>query len=181
MASLQDSTVNGLLTITGNTVTYGNTNITPWTQLSHCADATSTSICNPVYSCGRLHVRTPLNAAALGWNPAILEVVGVHTYSGEVVEDWKAVINVNGYQGAPTGWYGSQVFSDNGTNSQPYVYISNSTYGGAYRVCFSTNKIGCCCAGTIYVRWRNVSSYWNDYAWATGAYSDSQASPTKLF
>lgn len=171
MASLQDSTVNGLLTITGNTVTYGNTNITPWQVLGHCAGPYN----------GRLHVRTPLNANALGWNPAILEVVGTHTYSGEVMEDFKAVINVNGYQGAPSGWYGSQIFSDNGNNTSPYVYISNSTYGGAYRVCFAVNAVGCCCAGTLWVRWRNVSSYWNDYAWATVGAGDSTASPVKQF
>lgn len=171
MASLQGTTVNGLLTITGSAVLSGNSNIAPWTQLGHCADPYG----------GRLHVRTPIPGNALGWNPFILEVHGTHTYSGEVVEDFKAVLNVNGSQGSPSGWYGSQVFSNNGTNAAPYVYLSNSTYGGEHRVCFSVNAITCCCAGTIYVRWMNGAGYFDSYPYAIVGGSDSQASPVKAY
>lgn len=174
MASLQDTTVNGLLTITGNTVLTGNSNVSPWQQLSHCP--TQYSVAN-----NRLHVRTPIPGGALGWNPFILEVVGYHSYSGEVFEDFKAVLNINGGQGAPSGWYGSQIFSNNGTNTSPYVYLSNNTYGGEYRVCFSTNMISCCCTGNIWARWYNGASYWDSYPWATASYSDSQGSPVKQF
>ena len=174
MASLQATTVNGLLTITGNTVSTGNSNISPWQQLSHCP--TQSAVAN-----NRLHVRTPIPGNALNWNPFILEVHGYHSYSGEVVEDFKAVINCNGYQGSPNGWYGSQIFSSNGTNSQPYVYLSNSTFGGEHRVCFSTNMITCCCTGNIWARWMNGAGYWNSFAWSTISSNDSFASPVKAF
>jgi hypothetical protein len=177
MASLQGTTINGLLTVTGNTVLSGNSNISPWQQLSHC----------PTQNNGvsgknlRLHVRTPIPGNGLNWNPFILEAVGYHTYSGEVFEDFKAVINVNGNQGSPTGWYGSQIFANNGTNTQPFVYLSNNTYGGEHRVCFSVNMVFCCCTGNIWVRWFNRPDYWNSFAWATFSAEDSFASPVKQF
>jgi hypothetical protein len=174
MASLQPTTVNGVLTITGNTVLTGNSNISPWQQLSHCP--TQYSVAN-----NRFHVRTPIPGSGLSWNPWILEVHGYHSYSGEVVEDFKAVVNVNGSQGSPSGWYGSQIFSNNGTNTAPYVYLSNSTYGGEHRVCFSVNMITCCCTGNIWVRWMNGASSWNSFAYATASSNDSLASPVKQF
>lgn len=174
MASLQGTTVNGLLTVTGQTVGTGNSNVAPWVQLSHCP--TQYTVAN-----NRLHVRTPIPGNALGWNPFILEVVGYHSYSGEVFEDFKAVINVNGSQGSPNGWYGSQIFANNGTNTAPYVYLSANTYGGEHRVCFSTNMITCCCTGNIWARWFNGAGYYNSFAWATASSNDSQASPVKQF
>lgn len=174
MASLQSTTVNGLLTVTGNTVRSGNSNITPWTQLYHCADADSTAECNPTYSCGWLHVRTPIPAdnVAMGWNPIILEVVGYHTYSGEYVEDFKALLNTNGYN---NDWYGSQIKVNDSYQTTPFVYRSTSTYGGYTRVCFAVQKIGCCCTGNLWVRWWNRSDLWQDYPWATTARNSNTA------
>ena len=168
MASLVDTTVNGDLNINGNTYRTGGSNITPWQQLSHCvcpsSDGTSDCIGN-----GRayLHVRTPLPAdnVVMGWNPIILEVVGYHTYSGENVHDFKALLNTNGYDNS---WYGSQIKTNSSlTGSNPYVYRSTNTYGGYTRVCFAVNKISCCCTGNLWVRWWNNTSYFTDYPWAT--------------
>lgn len=174
MASLQQSSVSGLLTITGSTVLTGNTNISPWVQFSHCP--TQYNVAN-----NRLHVRTPIPSTAIGYNPFILEVVGYHSYSGEVFEDFKAVVNMNGNGVDPGQWNGSRIFSDNGNNAAPYVYLSANQHGGAYRVCFSTNMITCCCTGNMWARWYNGASYWNSYPWAVASYSDSQSSPVKQF
>lgn len=175
MANLQGISTNSEITVQGYGLRQQGSDVSPWKYLYHCADATSTAICNPTYSCGRLHVRTPIPAdtSALGWNPIILHVVGFHTYSGERTSDWKGLINVNGDNNS---WYGSQIFSNRGDPnypSNPFVYRSNSTYGGKQRVCFAINKIGCCCVGWLWVRWFNGSQWFNDFAWATVGMADN--------
>ena len=173
MANLTSSTVSGNINATGGVYRQGG-NQTPWYRLYHCADATSTSICNPTYSCGWFHIRTPLpatnEAGGIGWNPNIVEVVGFHTYSGENTHDFRAIVNNSGY--ADNAWFGSQIRSNQG-NSSPVVYQSTSNYGGLKRVCIAIPKSGCCCVGWVWVRWWNNSNYRADYAWAYGANSTS--------
>ena len=163
MANLQTTTVNGLLTITGYVQQGGNSNLTGWVKLSHCYDPYS-----------RLHVRTPLPESAISSTASILEVVGYHSYSGEKVHDFKALCY-------GSGTIESLIGTNNGYNTNPYVYLSTNTYGGTKRVCFSVDKITCCCTGYLWVRWWNNSSYFNDYAWATMGANDTQASPVKQF
>lgn len=173
MASLTDTTINGDLTINGHTYRSGG-DITPWYQLSHCPAYTLTST-------ARLHIRTPLPAdnVSMGWNPIILEAVGYHSYSGEFVEDFKALLNTNGYN---NGWFGSQIMvNDSLANSQPYVYRSNNTYGGYTRVCLSVSQLYCCCTGNLWIRWWNGSGWFEDYPWATTSAYDSQSSPVPQF
>jgi hypothetical protein len=80
MAVLSSLSVNGILQ--ANSIVSSAQEYTPWVRMYHCADADSTSICNPVYSCGWLHVRTPLPATSVVQNlPSMLEVIGFHTYS----------------------------------------------------------------------------------------------------
>lgn len=176
MADFQNTSSNAELTVNGYGVRQGgNSDVTPWKYLHHCANATSTSICNPTYACGRFHVRTPLPAdtSSMGWNPIVLHVVGYHSYSGERFSDWKALLNVDG---SNNNWYGSQIFSNRGNSSypsDPYVYRSNGTYGGKQRVCFAVNKLGCCCNGWIWVRWFHRSSFFNDHPWAQVGMADN--------
>lgn len=173
MASLTDTTVSGDLTVNGWAYKSGP-DLTPWKQMSHCPAATLSSQ-------GRLHIRTPLPAdnAAMGWNPIILEVVGYHSYSGEFVEDFKALLNTNGYDNS---WYGSQIaVNDSLANSQPYIYRSTNTYGSYKRVCFSVSQLYCCCTGNIWIRWWNGSTWFEDYAWASTSAYDSQSSPVPQF
>jgi hypothetical protein len=174
MASLQDTTFSGGLVTANKIYPYGS-GMSEWHRIYHCANADSTSECNPTYSCGWLHVRTPFpatNAASgIGWNPSILEVVGFHTYGGENTSDWMAITNNSGY--ADNAWFGSQVRVNDGTHqdaaNQPYIYQSANTYGSYQRVCFSIRKSGCCCVGHLWVRYRNRggSNYRTDSAWAT--------------
>ena len=144
----------------------GNSNVTEWVELSHCFGTYPEP--------NRLHVRTPLPAeiGSIGWNPIILEVVGYHSYSGEYTHDFKALCNVNGYDGA---WYGSQIMVNDGQNSAPFVYRSSNYYGGSRRVCYAVNKLTCCCQGRIWTRWWNASNYRADYAWGTAASNDNNA------
>jgi len=170
MAQLQTTQVNGLLTVNGGMHRSGNSDMTEWFRIYHCVDATSTAICNPTYSCGWIHVRTPIPADVdgIGWNPIILEVKGFHTYSGESTHDFKALLNINGYNNA---FFGSQIFANNGVSSDPYVYRSSSTYGGRQRICFSMRKIGCCCVGWFWVRWWNRSDHRTSFPFATAAHN----------
>lgn len=157
MATLNNTTVSGLLTVTGG-ATNNLSDITDWYRLYHC-DGTNTN---------RLHVRTPIPAdtTLLGWNPVILEVAGHHSYEAEKVHDFKALLNVNGYDNT---WFGSQIVTNSGYDSSPFVYRSSSTYGGKTRVCFSVNKLPYCYAGYLWVRWWNGKSYVNDFAWAVSS------------
>jgi len=171
MATLKDTTSSDTLTI-NNICREAGSDVTRWYKLNHCQNATSTSICNPTYSCGYLHVRTPLPAdnVAMGWNPIILEVVGQHSYGGSYTHDWKALLNTNGYN---NGWYGSQIVMNDSNHSAMNVYRSSGTYGGYTRVCFAVPKIGCCCTGALWVRWYNSSSFIDSYPWATAAYNNN--------
>ena len=178
MATLQATNFTSTLQINGYQQEGSQSDVTPWWYSSHCANADSTSECNPTYSCGWLHVRTPIRAdtTMIGWQPVILHVVGFHSYSGERMSDWKALLNVNG---STNGWYGSQIMNDRGNGSsgpaEPYVYRSANEYGGHQRVCFSIRKIGCCCTGWLWVRWYNRASFWNDHPWATKGMASQQA------
>lgn len=164
MANLVGTTINGKLTIagTGLIASASTANVTDWYKLYHC-DGSGTT---------RLHVRTPLGAeySPLGWNPSILEVTGHHTYGGEHVHDFKAVVNVNGYN---NDWYGSQIRSDAGYSSAPFVYRSTNQYGGVQRVCFAVNKEPGCQNGWLWVRWFNNAGWYNSYAWAVTSSNDN--------
>lgn len=175
MASLQPTTVNGVINATGGVYRAGG-NQTPWYRIQHCADATSTSICNPTYSCGWIHIRTPLpatnEAGGIGWNPNIVEVVGFHSYSGEVTHDFKALVNNSGDSNA---WFGNQIRSNQNNHANALVYQSTNNYGGLKRVCIALPKIGCCCQGWLWVRWWNNSGYRANFAWGVGANSSNAA------
>ena len=163
-----DTKITGDLT-NSTAIIDGQSDSTEWYQLSHCvcpsSDGTSDCIGN-----GRayLHVRTPYpadNAAGIGWNPYLLEVVGYHSYSGERWHDFKAIVNNNGYDNT---FYGSQIRVNTGnSNSNPYVYRSSATYGGYTRMCFAIGKISCCCTGNLWVRMWNMGGFRTSYAWAT--------------
>jgi len=178
VASLTSSTVSGNITASGGVYKAGG-NQSPWYRIQHCADATSTSICNPTYSCGWLHIRTPLpatnEAGGIGWNPNIVEVVGFHTYGGEYTHDFRAIANNSGY--ADNAWFGSQIRSNQNYGSTggnlPVVYQSTSNYGGLRRVCIALPKAGCCCQGWVWIRWWNNSGYRGDFAWGVGANSSN--------
>lgn len=156
MASLQSTSVSGTLNVGGQMVQGSNSDITPWYKIY-------TSVDSNFY----LHVRTPLPAdtSYLGWNPSILEVYGVMGNNGNALYDFKALVNVNGYN---NDWYGSQIkMNKSYSGSTPVVYRSSSTYGGVTRVCYYVEISGT--AGekiTMYTRWWNNSSAWNHYAWA---------------
>lgn len=168
MASLSTTNIDGKMTVanSGKIASNSNGNVTDWYKLYHCHDSNGATT--------RLHVRTPLGAdySPLGWNPAILEVHGHHTYGGEHVHDFKAVVNVNGYN---NDWYGSQIRSDAGYQSNPHVYRSTSTYGGIQRVCFAVDKYPGCHNGWLWVRWFNHSGWHDSYAWATTSSNNNTA------
>lgn len=169
MATFRSTELNNL--VASGAVLDSQSANSEWIKLSHCvcpaADGTSDCIGN-----GRafLHVRTPIPADAtignIGWNPYILEVVGYHTYSGERFHDFKAVVNTTG--DGNNSWYGSQVRVNSGNgNSQPFVYRSNSTYGGYRRLCFAVGKVSCCCTGYLWVKFWVQAGYRNHFPWAT--------------
>jgi len=169
MASLGNTIVDGNMEFQKVYHSYGD--YTPWQQFTNCANTTSTSICNPVYACTWLHIRTPLrleNNSGLGWNPGIVECVGYHTYGGDYTHDYKWVYNINGYDGS---WYGNQLKINVGYNvtggNAPVMYRSSSYYNGYRRLCLAIKKVGCCCNGWVWVRWWKNASLWNDYPWAT--------------
>lgn len=172
MATLTNTTVtNG--TVNVSSIYSGSEGMTDWRNFYHCANSVDTTECNPTYSCGWIHVRTPIpatNAASgIGWNPCMIEVVGYHSYSGQFFSDWKAVVNNSGY--ADDNFYGSQVRVNTG-NTQgsdgPVVYQSTNEYGGYKRVCFAMRKEGCCCNGWFWVRIRGGGGvgYRENYPWA---------------
>jgi len=170
MAQLQTTQVNGLLRVNGGMHRSGNSDITEWHRFYHCVCPDTTTGPSDCRGTGLpfLHVRTPIPADVdgIGWNPIILEVKGFHSYSGEYTHDWKALLNINGYNNA---WFGSQIMNNNGAGSaggsEPYVYRSTNTYGGRQRVCFSMRKISCCCVGWYWVRWYNRSDHRNSFPW----------------
>jgi hypothetical protein len=128
MANLVSTTVTGKLRVDGQMLGGTNSDQTPWYQISYTGSTTA-----------YIHVRLPLPADTtyLGWNPSILEVYGFNGYSGDKVHDFKAVLNVNGYD---NGWYGSQIPMNDGYQSSPTVYRSTNTYDGKTRVCFSVRQ-----------------------------------------
>ena len=144
---------------------------TPWYRIYHCADTDSTSICDPVYSCGYIHIRTPLPAdssSGVTYLPSMLEVMGFHTYSGDYTHYFKCIVNVD----SGNSFTANMRINIGNETAGNRVYRSDNTYGGKRRVCFSMYKVSCCCAGWMWVRWRINSSFFNDYAWGVTAYSD---------
>ena len=173
MATLQTTSVSGNITGVNHFISQ-NGGMTDWQKISHCANAQDTNECNPVYSCGYIHIRTPLpadaSATSIGWIPMCMEVVGYHTYSAERFHDFKAIINTTG-DGNNT-YYTPTIRSNRGNSvggsiAAPVFYRSNSTYGGYRRTCLVLPKIGCCCTGYIWIRWNVNYGYRTDYAWAT--------------
>jgi hypothetical protein len=175
LAQLQATSVNGTISASTGVWPAGE-DFTPWYRLYHCADAENSTECGSLrYSCGWLHIRTPLPATAaagLGWSPMMVEVKGFHTYSGETTHDFKAIVNSTG--DGNDSWYGSQVRVNIGSASTPFVYRSNGTYGGFRRTCIAVPKIGCCCVGWIWVRWGPNSGFRADFPWATVGVSNNR-------
>ena len=166
MASLTDLSLNGN-PITATSIYQSGAGLSPWVRLYHCADATDTSVCNPTYSCGWLHVRTPIPIINTSYS-FIFEIVGFHTYDGGYTHDNKTSIVLYS-----DGSVNANVRVNSGNAVDPWFYPSNNTYGGYKRLCVSMQKVGCCCVGWVWFRWGPLmDSYWNDYAWATlgGAY-----------
>lgn len=168
MATLQATSV-GTLRVENGHLHDKQTNTSEWIKFNHCVcpapDGTSDCIGN-----GRayLHVRTPIpadnSAGGIGWIPYMLEVTGYHTYSGERFHDFRAIVNNNGYD---NGFYGSQVRVDRGNaNSNPYIYRSNSTYGGYRRLCFAVGKVSCCCTGWLWIKFWYQRNYKANYPFA---------------
>ena len=88
---------------------------------------------------------------------------------GERFHDFKAIVNTAYDSGAGGigSFYGSYVRVNTGSNSNPNVYRSASSYGGSRRMCFAIGKVSCCCTGNLWVRiWTN-SGFRASYAWAT--------------
>lgn len=154
MANLQATVVSGTLKVSGQMLNGTNSDQTPWYRISYTG---STAL--------YIHVRLPLPAdtSYLGWNPSILEVMGFNGYSGDKCHDFKALLNVNGYN---NDWYGSQIPMNDGYNSSPSVYRSSSTYGGQTRVCFSVRQDQNGEPGHLFIRWWNNQGAWNSFAWA---------------
>jgi hypothetical protein len=166
MANLQATTISGDLT--SNFEVFDTTaDISPWKKITHCV-SNAKGADNQGTGLAYIHVRTPIsteNFSGLGWNPYIMEVTGYHTYSGERFHDWKAVVNTNNDN---NGFYGSNIRVDKSLKpSDPYVYQSANTYGGARRLCFSMLKYSCCCTGYFWVRFWKNAGYRDDYPWAT--------------
>jgi hypothetical protein len=169
MAEFQSTTLNGN-SISANYVWQSGSDVTPWMRLYHCADAPDAS---PSYSAGYLHVRTPIPIEGYGAIqniPTMLEIVGFHTYDGNLTHDSKTIINVNE---SDAFQYNVRVNVSYGSLA-PYLYKSTSTYGGYKRLCFSVRKEGCCCVGWLWIRWWMNSNLWNNYAWGqTGGASQT--------
>lgn len=170
MATLSSTTVNG--TLKAASIVNTAQDYTPWYRISHCLNSDSSSICDPIWSCGYIHVRTPLPAdynSGVTWTPSMLEVIGFHTYSGEYTHYFKAIVNVS-----DTNTFAANVRINLGnTDVAPRVYRSDSQYGGKNRVCFAMRKYPCCCVGWFWVRWRKNASFFDDYPWGLTAYTDT--------
>lgn len=169
MASLQSISLGGNYISAGNIHQEGG-GCTPWTRIWHCGDCPSTSDCNPTYSGGYLHLRTPIpceSYSAIRNVPFMIEITAFHTYSGELTTDCKAIINIDGSDNLESN---VRVNVSYGLSFEPYFYKSSSSYGGYKRLCFSVQKIGCCCVGYLWVRWwggPTATSLWNNYSWGT--------------
>jgi hypothetical protein len=174
MASLQSMALGGNpLNVTGGIHQQGG-GCTPWTRLYHCGDCPSTADCNPTYSGGYLHIRTPIpceSYSTIRNVPLMFEIMAFHTYSGEYTSDFKFIINIDGSDNLESN--GRVNAGSYGLSYEPFFYKSSSTYGGYKRLCFSVQKIGCCCVGWIWMRWWGdaaVTNLWNHYSWGqTGA------------
>lgn len=156
MATLTTTTITGRLTVLGQMTSGSNSDQTPWYKISYTDEGGTQSF---------VHVRLPLPAdtSYLGWNPSILEVLGYNGYSGDKVHDFKALLNVNGYDNT---WYGSLIPMNDGYQSSVFVYRSTNTYGGVTRVCFSVNLAKTGEPAHLFIRWWNNMAAWNSFAWA---------------
>jgi len=68
MATLQSMALGGNpLNVTGGIHQQGG-GCTPWSRSYHCGDCPSTSDCNPTYSGGYLHYRTPIPCEGYSMN-----------------------------------------------------------------------------------------------------------------
>ena len=174
MANISSAALGGNSLAVSSGIVQTGGGCTPWMRLYHCGDCPSTADCNPTYSGGYLHVRTPIpceSYSAIRNNPLMLELMAFHTYSGEYTSDFKTVVNIDGSDNLE---YNVRVNAGSyGLSYDPYFYKSSNTYGGYKRLCFSTQKVGCCCVGWLWVRWwgnATAISLWNNYAWGqTGA------------
>lgn len=166
MANLAQTSINGRLNLdtTNGLAMSSNSDMTDWYKITHYDGTVGGS---------KVHVRTPIPAdtSAIGWNPIILEVHGFNDRNAINVHDFKALVNVNGYN---NDWYGSQIKSNAGYNSTPTVYRSTNSYGGKQRVCFSVDNILTIQnEGYLWVRWWNNNSVWNSYPWGVTWSSDA--------
>ena len=142
--------------------------MTEWYNIYHCTGET-------LDSAGWIHIRTPIPADAaggVGWTNYMLEVKGYHTYGGENAGQWQAIINTTG-DGNNT--FQHVIRWNQGTYS-PFVYRSNSTYGGFRRMCFSMQKSGCCCNGWLWVRININHQFRESFPWGKIG-TNSQTTP----
>jgi len=170
MASLTASTVSGLLQTNGLHFPSGES-MTEWYPGYHCNQGPSGENTN------WLHIRTPIPAdadAGVGWIPYLLEFKGYHSYGGEYAGIWGAIINTTG--DGNNSWYGSQIRYNVG-NYNPYIYRSNSTYGGFRRMCFVVNKVTCCCNGWWWARVNMNHQFRASHPWGQIG-SNSQTTPS---
>lgn len=161
MANFKETLVNGSLEVLGKT-NLSASDVTGWHKIEFTGSTNN-----------YMHVRTPLRAHSthLGWNPCILQVTGQVGNSGQIIHDFKALVNTNGY--TEDDFYGSQIPVDVGTGSEPFVYQSTNAYGGYKRVCFSV-KQNVQEQGYLYIRWFNQWSAINDYPWGYNTSNNNQ-------
>jgi hypothetical protein len=165
MAVLIDTTVTGNLT-TNYGIRRTDADMSNWFQIFHCGDAPDA---NPPYSASFLHTRTPIPATLAGGlianTPVTIEVAGYHTYSGEYTHNFKIIARVDSSDNFSYVIRGNVGTDNPATNIR--VYRSDSVHGPAKRISFAMLKVGCCCNGWFWVRFRGYSSYAQSYPFAT--------------
>ena len=182
MASLQSMVLGGNSLTVSSGIQQRGGGCTPWNRLYHCGDCLTLGDCNPIYSGGYLHIRTPIPCegyAAIRNVPFMFELVAFHTYSGDYTSDFKTIINIDGSDALSTNVRVNA--GSYGLSYEPYFYKSSSTYGGYKRLCMSIQKIGCCCVGWVWMRWWGntaATNLWNNYAWGqTGGGQRTNTAP----
>ena len=179
MATLQATTINGDLQASNGKVYDSGSSFTPWYKLNHCDCHSLIDGRSDCLGTGYpyLHVRTPIPAdnttSGIGWMPAMLELVGYHTYSGEKFHNHKWVLNTRGDNNGFSATELSHQATSAGFSSSYNVYRSASTYGGLKRVVMVMPKVACCCTGFLWVRWSISSQYRNHHAWATQMFNST--------
>jgi len=154
----------------------GNVAVSGWVAADHAPSEYlqeyTNDHCTTPDGASFMHIRTSINADSI-WEPKYIEVKGFHTYGGEWVHDFKAVVNTWDGGGGTPGSFGYVIKANNG-NSTPVFYRTNGTFNGARRVAFSVQKQGCCCVGRIWVKIFHGNGGKDSTPWEkTGAYNQN--------